>query len=489
MAQPRCKAGASSSPNGTPDIIERIGMGPAQLRVICLAGGVWFADGAELLLVGTVARAVSEEWNLLVWHRGAVVSIVIVGILLGNMLSGPFGDSYGRRLPIVMSYAGIALFGVMSSFATTFPMFACLRLMAGISMGLGQPASSALLTEIAPAAWRPFIVGAAQSLFIVGEGYSVLLVMDDDPSMRSIHWRWLLLVGAIPSSILAVLSFRFLHQSPAYLASQGDYAGANEVLEAMRSENGAGPIEAGACEEANLPLRPFAPKAPAQTESKDMLRQLKIVFGRHMLFSTLACIYSAVLMNAVFYGCLYVFPQILPMVDMGMSPGASLMAGTSWEVPGIAVSIMLASRIGRRPLLALYLALVSTFLIGFAVGAWHQSIDHQMDFLVRMSYAGIKASVQMGCVTIYLYVSEIYPTTARATGISVCLSGGRLGGMAAPMVFEAIMEKTGGFLAFFHLLAGLAVFNLLLVMLLPFETANAVLDEKVQKSERTKLCS
>lgn len=96
-------------------VVERLGIGPAQLRTGLLGGGVYLADGAELLLISAVTQAVSVEWQLQAWQRGLVVSIVFVGILLGNSLCGPIGDKFGRRLPVLISYFGIALFSVLSA--------------------------------------------------------------------------------------------------------------------------------------------------------------------------------------------------------------------------------------------------------------------------------------------------------------------------------------------------------------------------------------
>ena len=41
------------------DVIENIGMGPAQIAWCLLGGGIWLADGAELLLVSAVTRRAS----------------------------------------------------------------------------------------------------------------------------------------------------------------------------------------------------------------------------------------------------------------------------------------------------------------------------------------------------------------------------------------------------------------------------------------------
>ena len=42
------------------DVIESIGMGPAQIAWGLLGGGIWLADGAELLLVSAGTRGAGE---------------------------------------------------------------------------------------------------------------------------------------------------------------------------------------------------------------------------------------------------------------------------------------------------------------------------------------------------------------------------------------------------------------------------------------------
>merc|ERR1719199_1726418 len=96
------------------EVVDRLGFGAAQARAAFLGGGVWLADGAELLLISSVTAAVADEWGFSALQRGAVVSIVFVGILAGNLFSGPVGDNFGRRQVILWSYTGIFVFSIVS---------------------------------------------------------------------------------------------------------------------------------------------------------------------------------------------------------------------------------------------------------------------------------------------------------------------------------------------------------------------------------------
>eukprot|EP00913_Durusdinium_trenchii_P030544 g28610.t1 len=146
------------------------------MRSGILGGGVWMADGAELLLIGSVADVLSREWELSRFLKGFVVTIVYTGLMVGNISSGPAGARLGRREVIVCSYAGIFLFSILSSTA------------GGIGVLL---------------LWR----------FIVG-------------------WT-------LPSLTLLCFCWPFLHQSPTFLQLKGRHAEAVEVLESMKQDNGA----------------------------------------------------------------------------------------------------------------------------------------------------------------------------------------------------------------------------------------------------------
>eukprot|EP00397_Hematodinium_sp_SG-2012_P027066 GEMP01028414.1.p1 GENE.GEMP01028414.1~~GEMP01028414.1.p1 ORF type:complete len:226 (+),score=36.94 GEMP01028414.1:178-855(+) len=180
-------------------VIEEIGFGWAQVKLTLMGGSVWAADGAELLILGSITRAVKEEWDLSPFQRGFVVSIVFLGVLIGNFLSGTLGDKYGRRLPIIISYLGVFVFSITSVFAWSFASLATMRLFVGMAFGVGQPAWNAFGSEVSPDKYRLLMNAMGQSLFSLGEIYAATLIYIDNPRMKYLDWRWLILMGSIPS--------------------------------------------------------------------------------------------------------------------------------------------------------------------------------------------------------------------------------------------------------------------------------------------------
>merc|ERR1719424_415669 len=90
--------------------ITLIGPGPYQLIVLCLGGGVYTAEGSLLLMLSVIAKSLIIRWKLSAMFAGAMVTVIFTGLLVGTILGGSMADRYGRRMPILVTYAGMTLF-------------------------------------------------------------------------------------------------------------------------------------------------------------------------------------------------------------------------------------------------------------------------------------------------------------------------------------------------------------------------------------------
>lgn len=457
-----------------PEVIESIGCGPAQLRFCLTGGGVYLADGSELLLISAVTQSLAVDWSLTPVERGLVVTIVFVGVLVGNVTCGPLGDRYGRRRLIITSYLGVFIFSILSSLVESYRTLCFFRLLVGFSFGIGQPAWNTLATEVTPRFWRIPMQGLSQLLFVAGEIYSALLILLDDPAMQHLHWRKLLRLGAIPSACFALASFGFLLPSPSFLALKGEYEAARSVLDTMKRDNLVG-------DSVSTDFR----VAPVTRLSRhEFGYQLKGVFGRHLLSSTLITMLTCFGLNLVYYGCLYAFPQVLPSVhSMEGTAGVQLIAGALWEIPGNIAGILFGMSLPRKPVIKLSLGFSAISLLMFVIGITSSpsSLSHT---LYHSGYYGIKAVGAAGFIIVYQYAGEIYPTETRTTGVAICLGSGRVGAMLAPLFVEWIHAKTHSFSGFFYTIFLFCVLNAFLIDFLPFETSDMLLsDHLVQDDE------
>lgn len=452
------------------EVIERIGFGPAHLRFCLTGGGVYLADGAELLLITAVTKAVADDWGLGGTQRAMAVTIVFIGVLIGNIICGPMGDMYGRRQLIIISYVGIFIFSVLSSFTAGYATFCMFRLFVGFSFGIGQPAWNALCTEVTPRYWRIPMNGLSQTLFVGGEIYSASLILADDPQLKQLHWRRLLQLGAIPSALFAVAAALFLLPSPSFLAIHGKNEAAKGVLDIMKKDNGVPSVSTA-----------FQAVPPVRLSRSEFGYQLKKLFNRSYWSSTVITGLTCFGLNIVYYGCLYAFPQILPDLQGGGTAGLQLLVGALWEIPGNAAGILFGMCMPRKPVIKLYLVLMSISLMCFIFGVNMQH-SAMSQVIYQGGYFGIKAVACIGYVVTYQYAGEIYPTEIRATGVAFCIGSGRLGAMIAPIVFETVQDKFGSYIGFFYILAAFCVLNCVLIDFLPYETSDMLLKDRLASS-------
>lgn len=450
---------------GIGDLIDKLGLGKAQVRFIFSGGGVWFADSLELNLISCITTDVALTFSMGPAVRGLLVTIVYLGVFAGNTLSGPVSDRYGRRFCILLSYCSMCFFSILSSYAFGFWSLGAMRFVVGMCMGFGQPVSNTLCAEISPSAWRVATVSAAMCLFPAGELYNYLLVYLDDPYMQHLHWRHLLRLSAVPALVFFFVSCVWLRESPFWLSMKGRKEDAREVLEGMKSDN----CSPETVPEVELDFKDPPPIDPAAEENTSEYGE---VFSSNLLRTTLITMYTTFQMNFVNYGALYAFPNVVPKlgdIDVNsLSPAMECMIGALWSFPGYILAFWVCHATARKPAMKYCTLFVGTSMFLFVLGVRLGST-----FLWHAGFYGVKASVNMAYVIVYLYVAEVYPTKVRTTGAAVCFAVGRFGAMAAPLAFEMLTSWTHSFLVFFIVNGCLCLINVPLIDLLPFETYNA----------------
>lgn len=454
-----------------PGIIERIGIGSAQIRASVLGGGVYMADGAELLLISSVATQLPGDWGVTAMQRGSLMTTIFLGMAAGNFLSGPLGDRFGRKDLVVISYLGMVVFGLMCAKTVSLVTLAPVCLCLGVSIGIGQPAWQALQTEITPARWRGAMMGITWTLFNLGEAFAACLLIRDDPQLYDLHWRWLLTVGALPWVVFFILSALFLGEAPQFLAVSGRREEAIAVLQSMRDTNAAGdfPVE----------FQASSPVTRCCSSGGSMFREYMLLLHKEMRSTTLIMMFLLVTVNFAFYGSLYAFPQVLRDVELGGSPGMNLLLGALAEIPGCLVAVAVGLFFPRKPAMLGFFITTGLAYLAFVVVAQGAMVAFVGPMTLQACYWIIKGSGNGAFLIVILYASEVFPTEVRATGLAACYGLGRISAMVAPMVFEALFAMPNGITMFFMGIAALMGLNVLAVPFLPFETFGAPLRDRV----------
>merc|ERR1719440_1618670 len=110
-----------------------------------------------------------------------------------------------------------------------------------------------------------------------------------------------------------------------------------------------------------------------------------------MLPTTAIVTYSCFVMNFVYYGALYAFPQVLPhmsKVGRTMTPAMDLMVGAFWEFPGYILAIVLTKMLSRRAVTKLYCVVCGISMMLFIFGFYFD-----VAFLWHAGFYGVKCFV------------------------------------------------------------------------------------------------
>eukprot|EP00933_Yihiella_yeosuensis_P048148 TRINITY_DN4418_c2_g1_i1.p1 TRINITY_DN4418_c2_g1~~TRINITY_DN4418_c2_g1_i1.p1 ORF type:complete len:521 (+),score=124.90 TRINITY_DN4418_c2_g1_i1:113-1675(+) len=456
---PKSRAG-----DAVQDAIEELGFGNYQLLTLLLTGGIMFAEGAEMLVMGSITSLLHRHWDLNPAVRGAMVSIVFIGFSIGNLMSGNIGDRYGRRTAIMISYAMIGCFGFATACSMGPTIMIALRFFVGMGCGIGFPAVYSLMPEVCPAKWRGGISTLMIGFMPLGELFAAIFVLFVDPGLNNgsrmcdvgtiyptkalmdpetCVWRTLCELSAIPAFMFLFITSQFLHESPQFLAAQGRWEELEQIMQRMAKMNGKKlDLEAlrASYDQSATPAVKDADSGEEQKEeggysfqgaveemSKPYLRWV-VVF---MCFAHMTKDFSV-------FGLSYVLPQYFVFLK-SMKAAYELMIVASLALPGVALAFAATKveGVSRVTWMSISGALCGFFAFGMLEAA-------PSSFAAPCAYM-VKLLALSYFIFTVVYTAEAFPTSIRNTAVGCCTCAGRLGSIGAPMIFEMSKEMTGSF--------------------------------------------
>jgi MFS family permease len=349
-------------------------------------------DGFDLLILGFMLRVISADLQLTPAQGASLVTATLVGAVFGGLVFGMLSDRLGRVRVLTWTIVLFAVFTGLCALAQGYWDLLIYRTMAGIGLGGEFGIGMALVAEAWPASKR----ARASSYVGLGWQLGVLAAAIVTPLLLPvIGWRGMFAVGIFPA-VAAYFIRSKLHEPEVFVANKA--------------------------------------KDPDAAFS---LRQL--VADKETTKTSLGVVILCSVQNFGYYGIMIWLPNYL-----SSRFGYSLTQSAMWTcvtIAGMALGIFLfghiADRVGRRPaflsymlgaaiMVVVYSRLVdpTALLIGGAV----------MGFFVNGMLGGYGA-----------LISELYPTSARATAQNVFFNIGRgvagfgplaVGAVAAAYSFE-----------------------------------------------------
>jgi MFS family permease len=436
-------AGLSSQGNAAATIetrvparLDRLPFGGFHVRIIMALGITWILDGLEVTLAGSLAGALVASPTLHFSDRdvGLVSGFYLGGAVVGALIFGWLTDRYGRKKLFFITLGLYAAATAATAFSFDLLSFCLFRFLTGAGIGGEYSAINSTIQEFTPARLRGRIDMAINGSFWVGGALGAaasIILLNPAHFGADTGWRAGFFIGAVLA--LGILALRtFIPESPRWLVIHG---------QEKKAETIAGDIEAefakhGAVLSKPETLTPIRIKPRTHTSLLEVFRALFVTFRKRTLVGLALMGAQSFFYNAIFFTYALVLTTFYRVPQQ--SVGLYVFPFAAGNVLGPLLLGPLFDKVGRKTMVAATYAIaglllaISAFL--FVAGVL-DALTQTLVWMVVFFFASAAASAA------YLTVSEIFPVEIRALAIAVFYAiGTGIGGVAAPILFGALIE-------------------------------------------------
>lgn len=397
------------------------------ISTIAAVGGLLF--GYDTGVISGALLFIRETWTLTAFEQGWIVSSVLVGAILGAILSGSVTDRLGRKKIIVIT-ALVFFAGSLATALAQSPLELMLyRGLIGFAIGIASYTVPLYISEIAPDDKRGALVSLNQLAITIGIVLSYLI----DGAFAEVQngWRYMMGIGIVPALLLAA-GMALVPETPRWLISRGRTEQAKQALRKIY-----GDCDADA-EAAKIRSRMTHDAQGSFNELAARWMRPALLVGIGLMF-----IQQATGINTI----IYYAPTIFQM--SGFESGVSAISATVGiglvNVLMTVVSIRLIDRLGRKPLLYAGLGgmIASLLILGgaFYYGGNSGLVLKAVSFVSLVVYVAAFA-VSLGPIC-WLIISEIYPTQIRGLAMSVATVANWSFNLIVALTFLPLVEYLG----------------------------------------------
>jgi sugar porter (SP) family MFS transporter len=203
-----------------------------RLAIIAALGGFLF--GYDTGIISGSLPFITKEFGASTFQQQAFVGALLIGAVVGAIISGFSADSLSRRRTKIIAGVVYVVGALGSALAQTSTELIAARFVLGIAVGTASFVAPMYISELAPKKIRGGVTSFNQLMVVSGilGAYIVSWALKDVTN----NWRWMLGLGALPGIALAVGMF-FQPFSPRWLIDQGREDEARKVLRRARDND------------------------------------------------------------------------------------------------------------------------------------------------------------------------------------------------------------------------------------------------------------
>ena len=209
-----------------------------RIAAIAAIGGLLF--GYDTGVISGALLFIKDDLHAGTFAQSAIVSSLLLGAIIGAILSGYLADAISRRWTKVLSGCIYVIGALGCAFAVNAPMLVGFRVVLGISVGTASFVAPMYIAEVAPPRVRGGLVTFNQLAITLG----ILLAYLINFAFKGVsgNWRWMLGLGAVPGAALAIGMLTVPH-TPRWLMQRGREDDARRTLDELRENEEGGDVE------------------------------------------------------------------------------------------------------------------------------------------------------------------------------------------------------------------------------------------------------
>ena len=396
--------------------LDRLQVTRLHKKVFGLVAVGMFFEGFDIYIAASVLGDAYRSGFSTLAQNGLFISSTFVGMTLGALLTGIWGDRFGRRRTYqfnLLVFGGAAL---ASAFAPNMNVLIALRFFMGLGLGAENVVGYSIMTEFFPAGargrWSGFIATVVTSGLPVSAFLAWLLV-------PGFGWRVMFVLGAL-GAIIAWFLRRQMPESPRWLVTVGRTLEADALVSEFER---ASPL----CE--TVAASPIQPSDPPGSLEKLAGGE----FVRRLFVGSVALM----VVNTLLYGFITWLPTFFVAQGdtIARSAGFALIMALGGPV-GSALGAVSADTFGRRTSV-IGAALIAMLLsLAFSLST-SSSLTAVIGFLLTIPIYVLVA------VLFAVYVPELFPTEVRLRGVGISNAAGRSASIIVPLLVGPIFHDYG----------------------------------------------
>lgn len=370
----------------------------------------------DTVAIGLALPSIEHQFHISEEMASWTITSSLLGYILGSFLDSRISDCYGRRIGIFLSILFFSVGSLFCAFSQSITSLIGWRFITGMGLGAEIALVTTLIGELSPKGHRGQYTSRAVAFGMIGFAVVPFVGLLLIPSY-SWGWRALFVFGSLGGIVIAFLRM-WIPESPRWLVAHGLITQAD--LQVTRAEN-----TARNCLKTELPV-------PQETDF--------IIPRRHSIVEVFRSPYHRrlILFIAIWfvyylgnYAWLTLSTNLFVAEGFQLAKSIGIVAISSCGfIIGCLFPILWGDKIERKKFAACVALIwsVALLLIGWFPTPW------------VIIVFGLIASTTIAAIIpiMYAYTAENFPTTMRATCMSITDGLGHLGGAICGQVIFGI---------------------------------------------------